>query len=57
MKYWNRQFRIDFPEPKIRISKQETIFIPVEISYLWFTTFTTTEFFVVLVVLLWKQLL
>ncbi|GAA0725893.1 hypothetical protein GCM10009430_32230 [Aquimarina litoralis] len=32
MKYWNRQFRIEFPESKKTISKKKPIFIPVEVS-------------------------
>ncbi|WP_281991579.1 IS66 family insertion sequence element accessory protein TnpA [Aquimarina aggregata] len=32
MKYWNRQFRVDFPESKKPISKKKAIFIPVEVS-------------------------
>ncbi len=32
MKYWNRQFRIDFPESKKTISKKDAVFIPIEVS-------------------------
>lgn len=32
MKYWNRQFRVDFPESKKPISKKEAVFIPVEVA-------------------------
>lgn len=32
MKYWNRQFRIDFPESKKIVAKKESVFIPVEVS-------------------------
>ncbi|MEW7278956.1 hypothetical protein ABW636_10210 [Aquimarina sp. 2201CG1-2-11] len=32
MKYWNRQYRVDFPEPKKIVSKKESVFIPLEVS-------------------------